>query len=121
MCARVLTVDDSKFLRNTLQEIFANNGYEIAGEAENGEEAIETYKKLKPDLVTMDIIMPKISGIDAVKAIISYDPDAKIIMCSALDHQELIEDAIKAGAKGYIIKPFSPEEVLDTANKVLSK
>ena len=121
MCAKVLIVDDAKFMRSLLKDIFTKNGYEIAGEAENGKEGIDAYKKLKPDLVTMDIIMPDMPGLEALKQIIDFDPKAKIIVCSALSQQAMVIDAIKAGAKDFMEKPFQPAKVVETARKVLGQ
>ncbi len=121
MCAKIMVVDDSKFMRKMLTEIFTNNGYEVIGEAKDGMEAIEKYKKLKPDLVTMDIVMPEMGGVDAARAILKHDKDAKIIMCTALDHKELVEDALSYGAKSFIVKPFEPEKVIETAKKILNE
>ncbi|RKZ21899.1 two-component system response regulator [bacterium] len=119
MGARVLIVDDAVFMRRMLADILRKEGYEIVGEAENGAQAVEKYKELKPDLVTMDIIMPDMSGIDAVKEIMKIDPNAKIIMVSAMGHQTLVVEAIQAGAKDYVVKPFQPSRVLEAVQRVL--
>lgn len=119
MAVRVLIVDDAIFMRKMLGDILKKEGYEIVGEAENGREAIDKYSQLKPDLVTMDIIMPDMSGIDAVKGIIKLDPSAKIIMVSAMGHQTLVIEAIQAGAKDYVVKPFQPSRVLEAVQRVL--
>lgn len=120
MAKRVLIVDDAAFMRMMIKDILLKNGYEIAGEAENGNVALEMYKELKPDLVTMDITMPEMDGIAAVKAIIASDPAARIIMCSAMGQQAMVIDAIQAGAKDFVVKPFQPERVLEAVKKVLS-
>ncbi|WP_457918896.1 response regulator [Candidatus Lokiarchaeum ossiferum] len=115
----VLIVDDAKFMRMMIKNILVSNGFEVAGEAENTAEAVAKYKELSPSLVTMDVVMPGDNGIEAVKQIIAYDPDAKIIMCSALGQQGLLVEAIEAGAKEFVIKPFKPARVLEAVNKVL--
>ena len=102
-----------------IKDILVNNGYEIAGEASNGAKAIELYKNERPDLVTMDITMPDMDGIAAVKEIIKIDPNAKIIMCSALGQQSMVMEAIKSGAKDFIVKPFQPDRVIEALKKVL--
>ncbi|MCK4321407.1 response regulator [candidate division WOR-3 bacterium] len=119
MNVRVLIVDDAIFMRKMLGDILRKGGYEICAEAENGAEAVERYLEYKPDLVTMDIIMPDISGIDTVKEIIEKDRDAKIVMVSAMGHQSLVVEAIQAGAKDYVVKPFQPSRVLEAVQRVL--
>ncbi len=118
MSVKVLVVDDASFMRTMLSDILTAEGFEIIGEAENGVDAVELYKELKPDITTMDIVMPLKSGIDAVKEIIALDQGAKIVMCSALGQESLVTEAISAGAKDYIIKPFDPEKVLAMVKKV---
>ncbi|MBF0547881.1 MAG: response regulator [Candidatus Riflebacteria bacterium] len=115
----VLIVDDAAFMRMMIRDILSKNGYEILGEAQTGKEAVELYKKLKPDLVTMDITMPEMNGIDAVRAIKSLDPGAKIIMCSAMGQQAMVIDAIQAGARDFVVKPFQPNRVLEAVQKAL--
>lgn len=119
MGKRVLIVDDAAFMRMMIRDILERHGYEIVGEAENGEQAVEMYKKLRPDLVTMDITMPEMDGITAVKEIMKFDPKAKIIICSAMGQQAMVIDAIQAGARDFIVKPFQPERVLEAVTKVL--
>lgn len=119
MGKKILIVDDAAFMRMMIKDILAKNGYEIVGEAENGQVAVEKYKDLKPDLVTMDITMPEMDGIAAVKEIKSFDPSAIIIMCSAMGQQSMVIDAIQAGAKDFIVKPFQPERVLEAVGKAL--
>ncbi|MEO0255156.1 MAG: response regulator [candidate division WOR-3 bacterium] len=119
MNPRVLIVDDAQFMRKLLADILKKGGYEICGEASNGEEAVRLYRELKPDIVTMDIVMPDKSGIDAVREIISFDPHAKIIMVSAMGQQPLVLEAIQAGAKDYIVKPFQPARVLEAVERVI--
>jgi two-component system chemotaxis response regulator CheY len=124
MATRVLIVDDALFMRKMLGDILRKEGFEICGEAENGKEAIEKYKELKPDLVTMDIVMPKIEevdGITAVKEIVKIDPQAKIIMVSAMGQHALVVEAIQAGAKDFIIKPFQPSRVIEAIRRVLGE
>src|SRR5690625_4419130 len=118
--ARILIVDDSQFLRKTLATIFENENHEIVGEAINGEQAVNLYKQLKPDLVTMDITMPVKDGISAIKEIIMDDEDAVIVVCSAMGQQKVVVQAIESGAKDFILKPFDPSVVVETINKVLS-
>ena len=115
----VLIADDAAFMRAKLKAIVEKNGYQVVGEAENGKEAIIKYFELKPDLVTMDITMPVMDGIQAVKHIHDEDPLARIVMVTAIGQRSVITDAIKAGASSFIIKPFDPEQVEETINKVL--
>ncbi|MEW9502500.1 response regulator [Jeotgalibacillus marinus] len=114
----LLIVDDAKFMRMTLKNMLNNSIYNIVGEAENGEEAIEQYRSLQPDLVTMDITMPVMDGLSAAKAILGEFPDAKIIMCSAMGQQQMVIEAIEAGAKDFIVKPFDGGRVIDSINRV---
>ena len=116
---RVLVVDDAIFMRNMIKDIFAGEEYEIAGEAANGVEAVEKYKELEPDLVTMDIVMPFKSGIEATKDILAADSEACIIMCSALGQESLVMEAIDAGAADFVVKPFKAEDVQRVVKKVL--
>ncbi|MDD5794475.1 response regulator [Clostridium sp. HCP1S3_B4] len=117
--ARVLIVDDAAFMRMMIKDILEKNGYEIVGEAPNGAVAVEMYQKEKPDVVTMDITMPDVDGIEAVKRIKAIDPGAKIIMCSAMGQQSMVMDAIKAGARDFIVKPFQADRVLEAVQKVV--
>ncbi len=119
MAKRILITDDALFMRVTLKNILTKNGYEIAGEAANGRESVEMYKTTKPDLVTMDITMPEMDGISAVKEIRSFDPNAKIIMCTAMGQKNMVMEAVTAGARDFIVKPFQPEKVLEAVNKLL--
>ena len=121
MKARVLIADDASFMRQMIREIIEPEGYEVVGEATNGIEAMEKYTELHPDIVTMDIVMPKQSGIDAVKGILAKSPDAKVVMCSALGQESLVMEALQAGAKDFIVKPFKPDNVLATLAKTLDK
>ena len=115
-----LVCDDSVFMRTMVGDILRNAGFEIVGEAETGVQAVEKYRELKPDLVTMDIVMPEMGGIDAVRAITKEDKHAKIVMCSALGLQALVVEAIEAGAKDFVLKPFQPARVLEAVNHVLA-
>ena len=115
----ILIVDDAAFMRMMTKDILEKNGFNVIGEASNGLEAIELYKKEKPDIVTMDITMPKVDGIEAVKLIKEYDNEAKIIMCSAMGQQAMVMDAIRAGAKDFIVKPFQADRVIEAINKVV--
>jgi len=117
---KILVVDDAIFMRRMISDILVENGMEVIGEADTGSGAVERYKELKPDLVTMDIIMPETNGIDAVRQIVSYDSNAKIVICSALGQQTLVQEAIAAGAKDFLIKPFNPSRVVEVITKILS-
>ncbi|MBO4311320.1 MAG: response regulator [Lachnospiraceae bacterium] len=119
MGKNILIVDDAAFMRMMIKDILSKNGYTIAGEAENGVKAIEKYNELKPDLVLMDITMPDKDGIQALKDIKGSDPDAKIIMCSAMGQQAMVIESIQAGAKDFIVKPFQPDRVLEAVKKVV--
>jgi two-component system, chemotaxis family, chemotaxis protein CheY len=115
----VLICDDAVFMRTMISDILEESGYEIVGQAESGVQAIERYKTLRPDLVTMDIVMPDMGGIDAVREITSFDANAKILMCSAMGQQALVVEAIQAGAKDFVVKPFQPSRVLEAVQRVL--
>ena len=117
--ATVLVCDDALFMRTMVKDILTQAGFTVAGEAENGQQAVEEYGKLKPDLVTMDIIMPEMGGIEAVKKIMEMDPQARILMCSAMGQQALVLEAIQAGAKDFVVKPFQPSRVLEAVQRVL--
>jgi len=116
---KVLIVDDAAFMRMMIKDILEKNGFEVLGEANNGIKAVELYKKEKPDVVTMDITMPDMDGIEAVKEIKAFDPSAKVIMCSAMGQQTMVMDAIRAGARDFIVKPFQPDRVLEAIRKVV--
>jgi two-component system chemotaxis response regulator CheY len=118
--AKILIVDDAAFMRMMLGDILRKAGHEIVGEAENGLVAVDKYAKLQPDLVTMDITMPEMEGIEALGHIRKSNPKAKVIMCSAMGQQMMVVNAIQAGAKDFIVKPFQPERVLESVNKVLA-
>lgn len=119
MATRVLIVDDAAFMRMMVKDILSKNGYEIVGEAENGVKALEKFQELKPDLTTMDITMPEMDGITAVKEIKKLDPSAKVIMCSAMGQQAMVVEAIQAGARDFIVKPFQPDRVLEAVRKAV--
>ena len=119
MAIRVLVVDDAAFMRMMVKDILSKNGYDVVGEAENGLKAVEKYQELKPDLTTMDIKMPEMDGITAVKEIKKVDPNAKIIMCSAMGQQAMVIEAIQAGARDFIVKPFQPDRVLEAVRKAV--
>ena len=119
MSKKILVVDDAQYMRLVIKDIFTKAGFEIVAEAENVQQAFEQFEKHKPDLVTMDIVMLGMSGIEGTKRIIKQNPGAKIMMVSALGQQSLVVDAIKAGAKGFVIKPFTPEAVIDEARRIL--
>ena len=119
MAKRVLIVDDAAFMRMMIKDILSKNGYEVAGEADNGLKAVEKYKELTPDLVLMDITMPEMNGIDAVKNIKAIDPSAKIVMCSAMGQQAMVIESIQAGARDFIVKPFQADRVLEAVRKVV--
>jgi two-component system chemotaxis response regulator CheY len=116
----VLVCDDAIFMRTMISDILSQAGFEIVGEAESGVQAVEKYRALKPDLVTMDIVMPDMGGIEAVREICKNDPEAKILMCSAMGQQALVVEAIQAGAKDFVVKPFQPSRVLEAVQRVLA-
>ena len=117
----VLIADDASFMRQMIRDIIEPEGYEVVGEAADGVDVVEKFRELHPDLVMMDIVMPKRSGIDAVKAIKGEDPNASVVMCSALGQETLVMEAIQAGAKDFIVKPFKPDAVIATLSKVSEK
>lgn len=116
---RVMVCDDAAFMRMLIKDILVKNGYEIAAEAENGLKAVERYPEAKPDLVLMDITMPEVDGIEAVRRIKALDPNANVIMCSAMGQQAMVIEAIQAGAKDFIVKPFQADRVLEAVRKVI--
>ena len=120
MADGILIVDDASFMRMMIKDILTKNGFTVLGEAENGMKAVEKYNELKPSLVIMDITMPEVDGIQAVKAIRKIDGNAKIVMCSALGQQAMVIEAIQAGAKDFIVKPFQADRVIEAVKKVLS-
>lgn len=116
---RVLITDDAAFMRATLRNVLEKEGFEVVGEAANGQEAVELYVRLKPDLVTMDITMPVMDGIQAIREIMKIDPNAKIIVCSAMGQKPMVIEALSAGAKDFLVKPFEPARVVEAVKKVL--
>lgn len=117
--SNILIVDDAAFMRMMLKDILTKNGYHVIGEASNGAEALTKYQELKPDLTTLDITMPEIDGITALKNIKAADPNAKIVMCSAMGQQAMVIESIQAGAKDFIVKPFQADRVIEAIKKVL--
>ncbi|MEC2076968.1 response regulator [Metabacillus fastidiosus] len=120
MAHKILIVDDAAFMRMMIKDILTKNGYDVVGEAADGAQAVEKYKELQPDLVTMDITMPEMDGIAALKAIKEINANARVIMCSAMGQQAMVIDAIQAGAKDFIVKPFQADRVLEAVGKTLS-
>ena len=119
MPRRVLIVDDAVFMRNMIRDILSAAGYQVVGEATHGIEAVQRHRELRPDLTTMDIVMPYKNGIEATREIVRGDPSARIVICSALGQEALVMEAIEAGAADFVVKPFRPEEVLTVVRKVL--
>jgi two-component system, chemotaxis family, chemotaxis protein CheY len=117
--ARVLVVDDAAFMRKVLGDTLAKGGHDVIGEATNGVEAVDRYRELRPELMTLDITMPEKDGLTALKEILAFDPSAKIVMCSALGQESKVLEAIKSGAKDFVVKPFQAERVLDALSKAL--
>jgi two-component system, chemotaxis family, chemotaxis protein CheY len=116
---KVLIVDDAAFMRMAIKKILEKNGFEVIGEAENGERGVQKYKESKPDIVTMDMTMPEMTGIEALKAIREFDPKAKVVMVSAMGQEVFIREAVIQGAKSFIVKPFKEDHVVRTLNKIL--
>ena len=119
MAKNILICDDAAFMRMMIKDILTKNGYNVAGEAENGAKAVEKYNELEPDLVLMDITMPEMDGIQALKNIKASDAGAQVIMCSAMGQQAMVIEAIQAGAKDFIVKPFQADRVLEAVKKVV--
>lgn len=119
MAKNILICDDAAFMRMMIKDILTKNGYNISGEAENGAKAVEKYNELKPDLVLMDITMPEMDGIQALKKIKETDPNASVIMCSAMGQQAMVIESIQSGAKDFIVKPFQADRVLEAVQKVV--
>jgi two-component system chemotaxis response regulator CheY len=120
MSKRVLIVDDANFIRMIVKNILVPNGYEIAGEATNGDEAVRMYEKVKPDLVTMDITMREKNGLQAAREIMAKDPNARIVMITALGQEKMLIDSFKIGVKDFVVKPFKPERLLTAVEKALA-
>ena len=119
MAKNILICDDAAFMRMMIKDILTKNGYNVVGEAENGAKGVEKYNELKPDLVLMDITMPEMDGIAALKAIKANDPGASVIMCSAMGQQAMVIESIQSGAKDFIVKPFQADRVIESIRKVL--
>ncbi|MCI9139662.1 response regulator [bacterium 1XD42-8] len=119
MAKKILICDDAAFMRMMIKDILTKNGYEVAGEAENGAKAVEKYNELKPDLVLMDITMPEMDGIQALKKIKEVDGGALVIMCSAMGQQAMVIESIQSGAKDFIVKPFQADRVIEAVKKVI--
>lgn len=120
MSKKILIVDDAVFMRMKLKDILEKNGYTVVDEAQNGQEAFEKYQATMPDLVTMNITMPEVDGLEALKMIKNYDANAKVVMCSAMGQQGMVMDAIRAGALDFIVKPFDTDRVIKAVDKVLA-
>lgn len=119
MSKNILLVDDAAFMRVMVKDILVKAGYNVIGEAENGAQAVEKYKELSPNLVMMDITMPEMDGIQALKAIKAFDANALVVMCSAMGQQAMVVEAIQSGAKDFIVKPFQPDRVLEAVKKII--
>jgi two-component system chemotaxis response regulator CheY len=120
MTGTALVCDDAIFMRTMIGDILRQGGLTVAGEAKTGVEAVSLYRELKPNLVTMDIVMPEMSGIEAVRKILEFDPGARILMCSAMGQQALVMEAIQAGARDFVVKPFQPTRVIEAVERVLA-
>jgi two-component system chemotaxis response regulator CheY len=118
--ARVLVVDDAAFMRKMVSDALAKGGHEVVGEAANGVEAVASFQALKPDITTLDITMPEKDGLAALKEIIALDPTARVVMCSALGQESKVLEAVKSGAKDFVVKPFQPDRVIDAVGKALA-
>ena len=121
MSNTVLIADDAAYMREMLRDILSQGGYEVAAEASDGDEAVQAYRDHTPDLVTLDIVMPRKSGLDALREIIGIDPNARVVICSALGQEALVKDMMTAGAKAYLVKPFKPDQVLEVLGMVMAK
>jgi two-component system, chemotaxis family, chemotaxis protein CheY len=121
MAKRVLIVDDAAFMRSMVREIFLEAGYEVVGEATHGAEAVQRYQELKPDLTTMDIVMPYKNGVEATREIVRTHPQAVVVICSALGQEALVLEALEAGAADFVVKPFRSEDLLQVVRKVLGE
>jgi two-component system chemotaxis response regulator CheY len=118
--ARVLVVDDAVFMRKVVSDALSKGGHEVIGEAANGQEAVDRFQELKPEVMTLDITMPEKDGLTALKEIIAMDPQARIVMCSALGQETKVLEAIKAGAKDFVVKPFQPDRVISAIDKAVA-
>ena len=118
--ARILVVDDAAFMRRMVIDVLQGGGHEIVGEGANGIEAVERYQELQPDVMTLDITMPEKDGLTALRELIALDPAAKVVICSALAQESKVLEAVKAGAKDFIAKPFQPDRVLSAIDNVVA-
>jgi two-component system chemotaxis response regulator CheY len=118
--AKIMIVDDAAFMRKMLNDALAGGGHEVVGEAANGDEAVKRYQELRPDITTLDITMPEKDGIAALKEILAFDPSARVVMCSALGQESKVLEAVKAGAKDFVVKPFQADRVLAAVGKALA-
>ena len=118
--ARVLIVDDAAFMRKMLSDVLAKAGHEVVGEGANGAEAVAQYQSLRPDIMTLDITMPEKDGLTALKEIMALDPSARVVMCSALGQESKVLEAVKSGAKDFVVKPFQADRVIDAVGKALA-
>jgi two-component system, chemotaxis family, chemotaxis protein CheY len=118
--ARVLVVDDAAFMRKMVGDALAKGGHEVVGEAANGQEAVESFQALRPDIMTLDITMPEKDGLTALKEIMALDPSARVVMCSALGQESKVLEAVKSGAKDFVVKPFKADRVIDAVGKALA-
>ncbi|MDD3043113.1 MAG: response regulator [Methanosarcinaceae archaeon] len=117
--AKIMIVDDAEFMRMIIKDILLKNKHEVVAEGADGEEAIEKYKASKPEIILLDIVMPKMEGVEALQKILEIDPEAKVVMCSSIGQQSVVKDALKIGAKDFIVKPFESANVLEVIEKVL--
>jgi two-component system chemotaxis response regulator CheY len=120
MSGKIMVVDDTTFIRNILKDIFRSSGYEVVAEASDGAEAVHLYRQLKPDLVTLDLTLPGVNGLQAMKEIKAFDPKAKIVICSAVSQQQMVIEAIEAGAKDFIVKPVMRERLIEVVETLLA-
>jgi two-component system chemotaxis response regulator CheY len=118
--AKVLVVDDAMFMRKVVTDALNSGGHEVVGEAANGQEAVDRFKELRPDVTTLDITMPEMDGIAALREIIALDPSARVVMCSAIGQETKVLEAVKTGAKDFIVKPFQTERVLAAIDKAMA-
>lgn len=118
--ARVLVVDDAAFMRKMLSDALAKAGHEVVGEAANGQEGVNQFQSLRPDLTTLDITMPELDGLSALRQILSFDPSARVIMCSALGQESKVLESVKSGAKDFIVKPFNADRVVEAVARALA-
>ena len=116
---RVLVADDAAFMRKLVGDVLTDAGHEVVGHAADGAEAVDRYAELRPDLVTLDITMPRINGLAALEGILAFDPDARVLMCSALGQDSKLLEAARLGAKGFLVKPFTPQSLRDAVGEAL--